>query len=85
MTLTQQEINRYNNFVKGLWKDINSKKKSYSDKKYLQQLHNISKRNYYCDTNNNNCYAPNYHNNYYSSNNVNITGNNIGNKVCCLF
>ena len=64
---------------------FNSKKKSYSDKKYLQQLHNISKRNYYCDTNNNNCYAPNYHSNYYSSNNVNITGNNIGNKVCYLF
>ena len=26
MTLTQQEINRYNNWMKGLWKDINSKK-----------------------------------------------------------
>ena len=84
MTLTQQEIEELNNWMEGLRKDIKSKK-PYAKKKYLQQFHNMSKRNYYCDTNNNNCYAPNYHNNYYSSNNVNITGNNIGNKVCCLF
>lgn len=83
MTLTQQEINRYNNWMKGLWKDINSKK-SYSQKKYLQQLHNMPRRNCCCDNNRDNYYAPNYHNNYYSSNNVYITGNNLG-KVGYLF
>ena len=84
MTLTQQEINRYNNWMEGLKKDIKSNK-PYAEKKYLQEFNNMSIRDCYSDSNTNNYNAPSYHSNYYSSNNVNITGNNIGNNVCCLF
>lgn len=84
MSLTQQEIEEFNNWMEGLRKDIKSNK-PYANKKYLQQFNNMSKRNYCCDNNRDNCYAPSYHNNYYSCNNVYITGNNIGAKVCSLF
>lgn len=89
MTLTQEEINRYKDWMEGLWKDINSKK-PYSEKKYLQQMNNIPRRKSCCDNNYDNkrdnyyANAPNYYNNYYSSNNVYITGNNVG-KVGYLF
>lgn len=84
MTLTQEEINKYNDFVDGLWKDINSKK-SYSQKKFLIKLHNSVKKENSCCYNNN--YNQNYHTNSYSSNNVHITENNIsgGGSVCSLF
>ena len=78
--------------MEGLRKDIKSNK-PYAQKKYLQESDNMSRRDCCSDSNTNNYNAPSYHSNYYSSNNVIITGNNnfhfAGddnvNKVCSLF
>lgn len=80
MALTQEEINKYNKFVNGLWKDINS---TYSQKKFLIKLDNSMRKVNSCCCNNN--YGQNYHTNTYSSNNVHIIENNSSGSICSLF
>lgn len=88
MALTQEEFQLYKKWCNRLKDEINSNK-PYEKKTHLKELDNIiNKEDLNCSNTNNNNFGPNYHHNYYSSNNVYIMGyNNSGNggKVCSLF
>jgi hypothetical protein len=76
MVLTQEKIKELEDWSNGLWNDINAHNVPYSQKKYLNELHNSVKKDDAKINNNNNNNKPNYYQNYYGSNNVQIIGNN---------
>ncbi len=83
----QREINK--EFLRELFKDINSDKK-YSEKKYLQEFDNMIKKNNCnkkCNMQNN--YSQEFFTNQYSSNNVHISdavySNYYGHRTPSLF
>lgn len=84
--LTKQELQEIDMLYEGLWEDMNSNKPD-SEKKYLNELYAVVKRN---DLKCCNCGYNNLYKNYYGSNNVHIIDNNgssnsNGGKVGCLF
>ena len=84
---------KYHEFIEKLYDDLTSKK-PYSEKQYLQKFDNMIKDNKCeikskCVNHNNNDGCNNLFSNYYSSNNVQISGlnqsNYIGNSTPSVF
>ena len=86
MALTNEELQMYNNFCHKVYKEINSNKPSMK-KSNLKIIENIvRKEDNICNNNHNINYGSNYCKNSYSSNNVQIIGNNNNSgSVCSLF